>query len=128
MKKTKIKMKKEYVDVLDGTVDNYEIIPNRIDFLGVITNLIANGYYDDVILSNKSEMRNVNASSESVKKAREHIKELGISSLNEVLEMIINFEIENARTDFGEEYAKMNGVAVEEETINDKEVTEDEEL
>ena len=119
-------MEKEYVDVLDNTIENYEIIPNRLEFLGVITNLITNGHYDDVILNNKSEMRNVDASSERVKKAREHIKDLGVSSLSEVLEMIIDFEIENARTDFGKEYAKMNGVVFEEEKT--KEVTDDESL
>lgn len=131
-KLTRVVVKPRFVELMDGLIDENKLIRNRKDATGVFLDLINSGYYDEVLEENSAKSRHISMEREKVIQAREHVKEIGIKNIDDALDMILDYEIENGATDFQKEFARFHGIGVddevEEETNNDKEVTDDESL
>lgn len=131
-KLTRVVVKPRFVELMDGLIDENKLIRNRKDATGVFLDLINSGYYDEVLEENSAKSRHISMEREKVIQAREHVKEIGIKNIDDALDMILDYEVENGTTDFQKEFARFHGIGVddevEEETNNDKEVTDDESL
>lgn len=127
---TRVVVKPKFVELIDALISEKRLIRNRKDATGVFLDLINSGYYDEVFEKNSAKSRHISMEKEKVIRAREHVKEIGIKNIDDALDLIIDFELENEETDFQKEFARFHGVddEVEEETIDNKEVTKDEEL
>ena len=129
---TRVVVKPKFVELIDALVNEEKLIRNRKDATGVFLDLINSGYYDEVFEKNSAKSRHISMEKEKVIQAREHVKEIGIKNIDDALDLILDYELENEETDFQKEFARFHGIdiddEVEEETTNDKEVTEDESL
>lgn len=131
---TRVVVKPKFVELIDALVNEEKLIRNRKDATGVFLDLINSGYYDEVFEKNSAKSRHISMEKEKVIQAREHVKEIGIKNIDDALDLILDYELENEETDFQKEFARFHGIDVDDETDDetdketDKEVTDDESL
>lgn len=91
---TTLLMDKKAIVKTDELLNQLKLVSNRKNLYTLICNLISEGYYDDQITLNKTNVSRVYVGKEEAQAAREHVKKLGSNKLNEVIEQILEYELE----------------------------------
>lgn len=106
-KRLQVTVQKKFDKGLELISGNDKLIPSKTKAAELFLHLINTGHYDDVLRKSEIDKRVVNMPADEVKKAREHVKQLGITKLGDALNEIINYEYETGATDLDEMYVEI---------------------